>query len=327
MNRLRWLLHCVQALWYQHILFRFLAGRRELAPIGQEWAAAPPSAAPTGRFLVLFAHYDAAGRVLDYVHEYLRHLKKLGADVVFVSTAERIGEPDLARLRETCRQVIVRENTGYDFGSWKTGLARGPSPEGYEALIITNDSVFGPVCDLAPTVERMLREPCDFWGCTDSFELFYHLQSYFVGFKPAVFRSPAFAAFWESYPFTHHKRFAIWNGEVRLTQSLLKAGFQAGVVCPYGDIKLALGHCSLRELAFLLPVLIHYTRGGHLNPSHFFWDSLILNHGVPFIKKELILDNPVGMRNLGKIPAVLKAAGDYPYALIEDVVRRRAARG
>ncbi len=325
--RLRWLLHCLQALWYQHIFFRFLSGRRALAPIRAEWAADPPAGGRRGRYLVLFAHYDPRGQVLGYVYEYLRQLRLLDADIVFVSTAERLDEPDLERLRGLCRQVIVRENTGYDFGSWKTGLLRGPAPEGYEALVITNDSVFGPVRELGPMVERMMREPCDFWGITDSYELFYHLQSYFVCFKPAAFRSPVFKAFWEAYPFTHHKRFAIWNGEVRLTQALLKAGFQAGAVCPYAAIRLSLDRRTIHELAFQFNILMHFRRGGHLNPTHFFWDSLLLNNGMPFLKKELVLDNPMQLKNLGDIPDVLRAVGTYPYELIDETLRRSKTAG
>jgi hypothetical protein len=324
---LRRLLHGLQALWYQYVFFAFLAGRRRIAPVRSEWEAQPAAGARRARYLVLFAHYDAGGQVLGYVHEYLRQLRLLDADIVFVSTAERLDEPALARLRESCCRVIVRENSGYDFGSWKTALQRGPSPEGYEALVITNDSVFGPARDLRPIVERMMAEPCDFWGITDSYELFYHLQSYFVCFKPAVFRSPAFARFWERYPFTHHKRFAIWNGEVRLTQALKRAGFTPGAACPYAGIRVALEGRSTRELAFTVYALLNYHRGGHPNPTHFFWDSLLLRNDMPFLKKELVLDNPMRVKNLGEIPAVLKAVGPYPYELVAEALRRRAASG
>jgi hypothetical protein len=318
------LLHRLQGLWYQYVVFALLSGKRRLAPIRSEWEAPRPAAARHCRYLVLFAHYDAAGQVLGYVHEYLRQLRRLDADIVFVSTADRLDEAALTRLRESCCRVIVRENSGYDFGSWKTGLQRGPAPAEYEGLIITNDSVFGPARDLHPIVERMMAEPCDFWGITDSYELSYHLQSYFVCFKPAVFRSPAFARFWERYPFTHHKRFAIWNGEVRLTQALKRAGFTPGAVCPYAGIRLSLEGRSTRDLAFTVFALLNYQRGGHPNPTHFFWDSLLLNNDMPFLKKELVLDNPMRLKNLGEIPAVLAAVGPYPYELIAEALNRRA---
>jgi len=327
MRHLRRLLRGLQALWYQQILFGILAGRRGIAPIRSEWAADAPAGGHRGRYLVLFAHYDSQGQVLGYVHEYLRQLRLLDADIVFVSTADRIDEPDLARLRESCCRVIVRENTGYDFGSWKTGLLRGPAPEGYEALIITNDSVFGPVRDLGPVVGRMMREPCDFWGITDSEELFYHLQSYFVCFKPAAFRSPAFARFWERYPFTHHKRFAIWNGEVLLTQTLLKAGLAARAVCPYPDIRLSLEQRGTYMLSYLVLALLRSYLGWPLNSTHFFWDSLLLHNEMPFLKKELVLDNPMRLGNLGEIPQVLKAVGPYPYELIAEALTRKAKSG
>ena len=38
---------------------------------------------------------------------------------------------------------------------------------------------------------------CDFWGITDSSEINYHLQSYFLVFKKNVIQSNTFKIFWD----------------------------------------------------------------------------------------------------------------------------------
>ena len=63
------------------------------------------------------------------------------------------------------------------------------------------------------------------------------------------------------------------------------------------------------------------------NPTHIGWRSLIRNGGVPFVKVELLRDNPKKINDLDEIRHVIKSVGDYPVKYIEDHLRRmRAAR-
>ena len=51
-----------------------------------------------------------------------------------------------------------------------------------ECLVIANDSVYGPFGPLGPLLSRMDFGAADAWGMTETWQIRYHLQSYFVAF-------------------------------------------------------------------------------------------------------------------------------------------------
>lgn len=51
------------------------------------------------------------------------YLQKAEIDIVFVSTSENLLEQELSKITGLCRNIIVKNNVGYDFGAWKTGLS------------------------------------------------------------------------------------------------------------------------------------------------------------------------------------------------------------
>jgi rhamnosyltransferase len=84
----------------------------------------------------LFAHFDQDDKIDDHVLWYLRNISDLNFSVVFISSA-RLGSSDVERLRRYCCDVILRENTGLDFGSWSAGFAKhGPAIGG--RLLLAN---------------------------------------------------------------------------------------------------------------------------------------------------------------------------------------------
>ena len=71
--------------------------------------------------LAVFAHYDRDNLLDDYVFRYLAGLKCVVDSIVFVS-ASRLSDASVGRLKTLCDTVMLRENVGYDFGSWQAGL-------------------------------------------------------------------------------------------------------------------------------------------------------------------------------------------------------------
>jgi hypothetical protein len=59
------------------------------------------------------------------------------------------------------------------------------------------------------------------WGLTDSFEIAYHLQSYFRAFRSSVFRSPPFHRFMHKPWHTMGYDEIVRNGEVALCREVL----------------------------------------------------------------------------------------------------------
>lgn len=269
--------------------------------------------------LCLFAHYDRDDLVDDYVVHYLKALHELGCEIVFISTAEGLGDDQLAKVAPYTRRILVRENTGHDFGSWKIGLRSVNDISRFHELIIANDSVYGPLYGLGALFSRMDTTDAHFWGLTDSLRYGRHLQSYFVVFKKSAFQSEAFSSFWENLPFYQFKHTVILRGEIGLSRTLLRAGFRLGAAVPYQRLR------ETRRDTVRTIERRHY-RGCAANPVRSMWDILIRNFDFPFLKVELPRDNPLDDETLDQWSSVITTKSSYDVGLIRRHLDRIAKR-
>lgn len=253
------------------------------------------------RDFCLFAHFDKDDQVDEYVLHYLEHIKELNFSIVFVSTS-RLPPSEVERVRSHCCDVILRENDGLDFGSWAAGFARHNAAFGGR-LLLANDSVYGPIGSLSAAVDRLTSQPADFYGFVESIEIAPHLQSWFLLFEPRVVEDPAFTAVLSRSYGAMSKQQIIAQGEVNLSRSLAGAGFRYNSL--YGS-----STASLPERCLMG------------NPSHFLWLELLLEEGIPFLKVELLRDNPAGLEDAKTI----LAAVDRVDPEFSGIIRRHLAR-
>ncbi len=256
----------------------------------------PLQQAVSGRQVCLFATYDRDGIVDDYVLYYLSKIQAAGMLCVLVTTRPFASKSELKKAAPFCTAIIERENIGLDFGSWRTALLIYPELYNCQTLIFANDSVYGPMRDLGEVTQKMLDSPCDFWGITESFEVYPHYQSYFLGFKRSVLDSPAFMRFQQRIALLADKRKIIGGYEVGLVAALRRGGLWGQVLVP--------GHC---------------VAGPQLNPTLHRWRET-LAAGSPFLKVQLLRENP-HQQQLSDWPAVVASYG-YDPALIERHLRR-----
>lgn len=103
------------------------AGSRK-APAARSAASAPADVEQTlfplaaGKNCAVFAAYSADGTVSDYVIDYLRALKEIAPNIVYV-TDNPIPESEIAKLRPYVNHLIARRHGEYDWGSYKRGFA------------------------------------------------------------------------------------------------------------------------------------------------------------------------------------------------------------
>ncbi|MBI4701105.1 MAG: hypothetical protein HY744_08095 [Deltaproteobacteria bacterium] len=249
--------------------------------------------------LCIYAHFDAQGEVKRHVRQCLRELRRDCQRVELLSTAA-LPPAEVAEAETCCDAVTLKGNAGYDFGMWRHALASRELGE-WDELVLVNSSVFGPVFPLGPVFARMTASACDFWGMTDNHEIAWHLQSYFLAFKRRVLGSPAFAEFWSSVLPYRDKAQAIRSYEVGLTVFLQGAGFQPRAFVPSESL----------VPSGLLGRLYRHRRG---NPTccH---PLRLLRRGMPFVKVELLRDNPVRVP-LAPVLRALRRAG-YDRSLLE----------
>ena len=268
----------------------------------------PDGEIPLGPKVCVFVHWDGAGDVRDHVMHQVRSLAAAGLSVVFVTNSGFLRPDVLERLKLVCAGILIRRNVGYDFGAWREGFDHLALPRPNTTLVaMANDSVYGPLRSLNELFSAMDLDAADVWGCTDSWQSRYHLQSYLMAFSPKVVASPAWTKFWAGVRPTWSKMWLIRLYEIGLTQALLKAGFTCRAVWPYQslirDIDLALlddkaeGGPNMSDpmnkarLKHVLRLREAVSERAPLNPTSDLWRQL-LQARFPFIKRELLRDNP-----------------------------------
>jgi len=135
----------------------------------------------------LFSSFSFAGIVEEYVYFYLNELQRSGFSIMFISTSE-LTPGCVERLSRFCFMIIERENKCPDFGSWQLGLSLLDWGKGLDAVLLVNDSVFGPFHDLGPIITTM-KAKYDVWGMTKNLEQELHIQSYFIYFNHTALTS------------------------------------------------------------------------------------------------------------------------------------------
>ena len=182
--------------------------------------------------IAVFASCSSDGRLPPQVLPYVAGLKSVAGTIIVVcdNDLEPDAQDDLCRHAD---HVIARRHGECDFGSYKRGVAWA-CEQGLlgtaDALILCDDSCFGPVGSFLPMFRTMEARGLDFWGATDSHELGYHLQRYFMVLHRRAFQSEAFRGFMDGVGKPENVSQAILNYDLGMTKALRGAGFTAGAM-------------------------------------------------------------------------------------------------
>lgn len=298
-----------------------------------------------GPRVAIFIHFDPRGAVGGHTLHYVRALAEAGLSVVFVTNSAGLRAEARDALRPLCAGVIVRRNIGYDFGAMRDGIEalRLPRPN-TQSVLLVNDSLYGPLCPLGPALERMDFAKADVWGATDSWQGSYHLQSYFVAVGRKVLESTVWRQFWSGVRPVRSKIWVVLRYELGLSRALVRGGFNVAALWRYQDLvdrvdPALLIHpdrdAPMNEEPMIAMRRIHAHRIRYnvairrpLNPTSDLWRQL-LQAGFPFVKRELLRDNPTEIADISDWRDEVRARfGTVPEAIEQDlrrVMRNRAA--
>lgn len=244
--------------------------------------------APSGDLLVLLNHFDVDGVLDPHVLTAIATYRAAGADVVLISPSSGLGSSDDGIL-----QVVTKSRNDdlRDFGGWYHALRAVPEERlaVYRRVILTNDSVYFPTRDPEPFFERLRSSTADVFTATDSVSGGrYHLQSYFLALGPRAVET--------LLPELEHrvqtqaeatKLTLIQRFEVGLSEHLFRAGLTSEVLFPIGMIEDVAGTLHPTDPRHLSRMTMTV-----LNSTHHFWRAS-MDAGCPFLKVELLRDNPV----------------------------------
>ncbi len=170
----------------------------------------------------LFAFYDPQGIVGETVLYELRALRQCGEVLLACDCDLAPGEE--RKLEGLARTVWTRRHGEYDFGSYKRAFAAA-SLQDCDVLYLVNDSVVGPLRPLKPVLEELEDRPCAAFSLVlNPSRHGAHLQSWFIGLKPAVFLADWFAAFLQGVEALGSKTEVCVRYETGLTRLLEEKG-------------------------------------------------------------------------------------------------------
>jgi lipopolysaccharide biosynthesis protein len=300
--------------------------------------APPPADLALGTKIALFVHYDPGGIVRDHVLHYLLALREAGFSIVFVTNSGALRADAQTAVSRLCAAVMIRRNVGYDFGAMREVIVRlGLPRDNTEQLVIANDSVYGPLRPLSDLLDRVDFAEADVWGCTESWQVRYHLQSYFLVFGERALRHPAWSAFWARVRPVQSKEWIIRNYEVGLTQMLLRAGLRCRAIWPYAELVKRVDpdwvvarededEAAADPIVAMRKNHARYIRDSAvlrrpLNPTADLWRQLLLS-GFPFVKRELLRSNPTNVNDVTDWRDVVRNDAGLDPTMIERDLQR-----
>jgi lipopolysaccharide biosynthesis protein len=248
----------------------------------------------TGLKVALIAHFDEQSIIDPYVLYYAKHLKILGYSIILCS--ENSVNPN-GISDGIFNAIVQRKNTGYDFASWKAAFTAFPSLYKASEILLTNDSIFGPIGDLMPLFDSMIPLKCDFWGIVESKSIRAHLQSYFLVLYPKSLENPAFKEFLESIGTSKIYKDSVFL-ETIFTKWLTEHDLRAAVRFPANNS--------------------YYD---YVNPSVYGAENLLKTGYFPFIKRRLLYKSKYMSPPIKDLTTILSSKG-YPIELIVNYAQR-----
>jgi len=213
-----------------------------------------------------------------HTSHYLREIASCGYTIHLAQTG---ADPDTELPPDLIDLHLIRHfrlNRGLDFGAWQDLIAKGCTRDASE-ILLANDSVFGPFTPLRPIVEAMRARQYDAWGMVESQAITRHFQSWFIVMTPEILASAPVQRVM-TLPFQ----------EMSKDEIVLHAELGLGIALSQASPNLGASWASRRGLARLLAV----------NPMHTDWQTVLSSGQAPFLKTELLRDNPSGIAALAQ---------------------------
>lgn len=215
--------------------------------------------------IALFAEFNSR-RVLSHgVRNYVAALQDAGYFVVVLAARNEPGSIEGGELGEGTA-VIVRPNTGYDFGSWSHGLTLHPAIARARHVVLTNDSILGPFGNLTPILRRAEECGADVWAATANRQIAPHLQSFLLMFNNGVLAEKPLQSFFQGVRPAPTKMDYVRRYEIGLSALLRDEGFSSFVEWLSPHWEREFDNRSLKD-----------------------WRRLLAD-GFPFVKKMLVTD-------------------------------------
>lgn len=260
--------------------------------------------------LGIYIIYDVEGMIDPYIALILKEIKNYLTHLIVVCNFPEIRKGS-KYLENYADEIVCRNNLGYDAGAYKDTLLPlfvTGALEGYEELLLANDTFYGPLYSFYEMFQRMEQEACDFWGITrhpgnpEGIADFSHIQSYFLVFKTKLLQSRDFFDFWKQLKYPENHEEAICLFELALNRHLICRGYsgKSYMDCVNPQFQLESGN----------------------NPYGVHSLELIRDMRLPIMKRKALSFDNQGFSNALRAFEYIDRDLDYEVSLMKEHMRR-----
>ena len=223
-----------------------------------------PSSAGTCLFVTHAADCCLKKHLLLHVDALIR----AGLHVVLIVNTDTLSLAGQVARFDGLHGLIVRRNTGFDFGAWADAFRLYPSLWTSSRVLLINDSIIGPGKGGEALFRKMQDLNSDLVGLVESYEHVRHFQSFFLQMNGPALQADAVRGFWSSVDNLGTKSDVIAQYELKFTGLCVQARLRTKAV-----YQQTVGTVSIKNTN---PMIVH-------------WRELI-SRGIPYAKVELIRD-------------------------------------
>ncbi len=234
---------------------------------------------------VLFITHTENGSIKKFVFVYAKALSEQGFNVFLIIASDYSKVEIPSELLNICGNILIRQNIGFDFAAWAHILKLYPELKKREQLLLTNDSIVGPLFDMSNIFHIIEKREYDLTGLTSNVEYAEHVQSFFLLFKKNILISSEFSSFWDKVINLSTKSKVIRDYEITMTARFRAKGFSVNSITK--------------------------NNAGN-NETIYNWTGLI-DYGLPFIKMEIIKNADNATKTMVK---KMMLSHNYDYKLV-----------
>lgn len=196
------------------------------------------SAYKTKKNTAVFAAFSADGSVSDYVITYLKALKEITPNIIYI-TDNQIKRSEIKKLKPYITRLEATRHGEYDWGSYKRGvnwLKENNYLKNVPNLVLANDSALLVASSLKPVLNTMQND-IDLYGITANQDGTYHLQSYFLILSNRLLNDPHIIAYLDSVKPQKDGLTVAYRYEVPFTEYVTDLGYKTAAYIPYDELQ------------------------------------------------------------------------------------------
>lgn len=239
------------------------------------------------RRLFLFAGYNAHGLIDESLIFYIRALSKCG-DVILCMDSD-CSDSELKKITPYVLHATAQRHSEYDFGSYKRAYLYAVDTgilDKYDFVYMVNDSVYGPMMDIEPSLRKMEQLNCDVFGLAyNRASSRPHIQSWFIGMRKNVFLSPWYDEFMRAITHQPDKGSITYLYEQGFSEMLRahNVKFNCLYSCPGRSVYNNVAALFRRGMPFMKKVAFNRCNGALGNRILY-----ILNHASPATRNMIL---------------------------------------